>query len=314
MTAGKPRIADSSLIVPLSDSMQRALASAGARSRGSRTARGRRCRPARPASAPAPRAACGCGGGWRPAPAAPTGRGPPAGSRAAAEPVRVVDVLLAVRADQEVAARVEIRAGRARRTPRSAAVVLEHLAHRRAGVQDPARVQALGEQVASGVLGVDEVEVGDVVDQPAVGLLRDVLVEAAVAGLHVVDRHPHPPGHQRGDAAVGVAEHEHRVRPRLGDRLLRRRSARRRAPGRATRCRPPGSGRAARRSSSSKKTSVQRRSQFWPVWTSTWSTVRSSRSITRDSRMISGRVPTTVMTRVMPVLSAAASLVSMSSN
>ena len=52
------------------------------------------------------------------------------------------------------------------------AEVLEHLAHRRARHEDAARVQALGEQVAARVLGVGEVEVGDVVDEPPVGLLR----------------------------------------------------------------------------------------------------------------------------------------------
>ena len=62
-------------------------------------------------------------------------------------------------------------------------------------------MQALGEQVAAGVLGVDEVEVGHVVDDAAVGLLGDVLVEAAVAGLHVVDGDPHPLGHHGGDAS-----------------------------------------------------------------------------------------------------------------
>ena len=81
-------------------------------------------------------------------------------------------------------------------------------------------MQALGEQVAPRVLGVGEVEVGDVVDEAAVGLLRHVLVEAAVAGLHVVDGHPHPLGHHRGDAGVGVAEHQHRVRPLLEQHLL----------------------------------------------------------------------------------------------
>ena len=51
-------------------------------------------------------------------------------------------------------------------------------------------MQSLGQQVAAGVLGVDQVEVGDVVDQPPVGLLGHVQVEAAVAGLHVVRRVP----------------------------------------------------------------------------------------------------------------------------
>ena len=72
-------------------------------------------------------------------------------------------------------------------------------------------MKALGEQVAAGVLGVDEVEVRHVVDHPPVGLLGDVLVEAAVARLHVVDGDPHALGHQRRDAAVRVAEHEHGV-------------------------------------------------------------------------------------------------------
>ena len=47
-----------------------------------------------------------------------------------------------------------------------------------------------------------------------------VLVEAAVAGLHVVDGNAHPLGHHRRQAAVGVAEDQHGVRPLLEQHLL----------------------------------------------------------------------------------------------
>jgi len=73
------------------------------------------------------------------------------------------------------------------------------------------------------MLGVDEVVVGDVVDEAPVGLLRHVLVETPVAGLHVVDGNPHPLRHHRGKARVRVAEHEHGVRRIVADRLLRTR-------------------------------------------------------------------------------------------
>jgi len=70
------------------------------------------------------------------------------------------------------------------------------------------------------VLRVDEVEVGYVVDDAAVGLLGDVGVEAPVAGLHVVEGDLHALGHDAGEAAVGVAEDEDCVRVLLPEHLL----------------------------------------------------------------------------------------------
>ena len=133
---------------------------------------------------------------------------------------RRVDVLLPVRGDQEVAAR--LRPSRART---SEASICGRKCSSTSRMGEPVSMIRRGcrpsaEQVPSGVLGVDEVEVGHVVDEPAVGLLRDVLVEAAVARLHVVDGDPHPLGHHRGDAGVGVAEHEHGVRPLGGEHPL----------------------------------------------------------------------------------------------
>ena len=78
----------------------------------------------------------------------------------------------------------------------------------------------LGQQVTAGVLGVDEVEIGHMVHQASVGLFRHVLVEAAVAGLQVVDGYAHPLGHHRRDAAVGVTQHDNGIRPFFEQHLL----------------------------------------------------------------------------------------------
>ena len=90
-------------------------------------------------------------------------------------------------------------------------VVVEHLAHRRAGEIDAAVGQALRQQVAAGMLGIDEVEIGDVIDQSPVDLLRYVEVETAVASFHVIDGNLQPLGHDCRNRAVGVAEDQHRI-------------------------------------------------------------------------------------------------------
>jgi len=59
--------------------------------------------------------------------------------------------------------------------------------------------------VAAGVLGVNEVEVGDVVDDSSVGFFGDVEIEAAVTGFHVEDGDVHAFGDVGGEAGVGVA-------------------------------------------------------------------------------------------------------------
>ena len=81
-------------------------------------------------------------------------------------------------------------------------VVLQHLAHGRTGLDDRLGPQSLGEQVAPGMLGERHVDVAQVVDDLAVEFLRDPLVEAAVAGLHVEDRDL--PALRRNDAEAGV--------------------------------------------------------------------------------------------------------------
>ena len=66
-------------------------------------------------------------------------------------------------------------------------------------------------EVAAGVLGVGQVDVGDHVDDAAVGLLGQALVLAAVARLHVEDGDVQALGRDGGQAAVGVAQDQQRV-------------------------------------------------------------------------------------------------------
>ena len=91
-------------------------------------------------------------------------------------------------------------------------VLPQHLGHRAAGDIGALAGGALGVQIASGVLGIAHVHVGNMVHDAAVGLLGQTLVEAAVAGLHVEDGDVQPLGRDGGQAAVGVAQDQQRVR------------------------------------------------------------------------------------------------------
>jgi hypothetical protein len=146
--------------------------------------------------------------------------GPHQAVQQGAQPLWVVDVLLAVGGDEEVLPTSQLELFQDGAAGELLGVMEQHLLHRRPGEEDPACLHTLGKQVAAGVFGVDEVEVGDMVNEAPVGLLWHVLVEAPVAGLHVVHRNPHPLGHDGGDAAVGVPEDEHGVRLFLEQDLL----------------------------------------------------------------------------------------------
>ena len=122
-----------------------------------------------------------------------------------------VDVLLAVGREQHVLLRLQAELGEDVRGLDLAQIGAQDLGHGRA--RD---VGALGGaagvlQVAAGVLGVGQVDVGDHVDDAAVGLLWQALVLAAVARLHVEDGDVEPLGRDGGKAAVGVAQDQQRV-------------------------------------------------------------------------------------------------------
>ena len=94
-------------------------------------------------------------------------------------------------------------------------VVVEHFCHRTAGDVGALLRQAAVGKVATGVFGVGEVDVGDYVNDAAVGLLWQAFVLAAVACFHVEDGDMQAFSAYDGKAGVGVAQHENGIGLRL---------------------------------------------------------------------------------------------------
>ena len=132
-----------------------------------------------------------------------------------------VDVLLAVGGQQHVALGLQAELGEDIRSLDLVQVGAQDLRHGR-----PGDIGALGGaasvlEVAAGVLGVGQVDVGDHVDDAAVGLLGQALVLAAVARLHVEDGDVQALCRDGGQAAVGVAQDEEGIGPYLDHQLVR---------------------------------------------------------------------------------------------
>ena len=123
-----------------------------------------------------------------------------------------VDVLLSVCAQQDVSSFLEAEAGVDVGRLDLRQVLVQHLRHRRTGHVRALLREARVGQVAAGVLAVGHVHIGDDVDNPSVGLLRQALVLAAVASLHVEDRDVQALRTNDREARVRVAQHQHCVR------------------------------------------------------------------------------------------------------
>ena len=122
-----------------------------------------------------------------------------------------VDVLLAVGGQQHVAPGLQSELGEDMGRLDLVKVGAQHLGHGRARDVGALGCAAGVLEVAARVLGVGQVDVGDHVDDTAVGLLGQALVLAAVARLHVEDGDVEPLGRDGGQATVGVAQDEERV-------------------------------------------------------------------------------------------------------
>ena len=133
-----------------------------------------------------------------------------------------VDVLLAVRGEEHVALGLKAELGKDVRRLDLVQVGAQDLCHGRARDVGALRRAAGVLEVAAGVLGVGQVDVGDHVDDAAVGLLGQALVLAAVARLHVKDGDVQALGRDGGQAAVGVAQDKERVGLHLDHELVAR--------------------------------------------------------------------------------------------
>ena len=89
---------------------------------------------------------------------------------------------------------------------------MQHLRHRAAHHIGALFRYARGIQIAPGVFGIAEVYIGGHIHNPAVRLLRQTLIKAAVARLHMEDGDVQPLGGNDGEAGVGVAQNQHSVR------------------------------------------------------------------------------------------------------
>lgn len=121
-----------------------------------------------------------------------------------------IDVLLAMGADDEVAVFGESESAKDVGGLDPGKVMVEDLEHRAAGLDDAVRGRP-SRRRNPGDRGVGEVDVGEVVDDLAIDLLGNALIEAAVAGLHMEDGNLAALGRVGGEAAVGVAEDQEGV-------------------------------------------------------------------------------------------------------
>ena len=119
-----------------------------------------------------------------------------------------VDVLLPVGGEKDVPALFQPQAGVDIAGFDFHQVLVEHLGHGAASDVGALLGQAVLRQVTAGVLRVAQVHVGDNVHDAAVGLLRQALVLAAVAGFHVEDGDVQPLGPDDAEAGVGVTQHQ----------------------------------------------------------------------------------------------------------
>ena len=131
-----------------------------------------------------------------------------------------VDVLLAMCRQQHVTLGLQAELGEDIRSLDLVQVGAQDLGHGRAGDVGALRCAAGVLEVAAGVLGVGQVDVGDHVDDAAVGLLGQALVLAAVAGLHVEDGDVQALGRDGGQAAVGVAQDQQGIGPHFDHELV----------------------------------------------------------------------------------------------
>ena len=118
----------------------------------------------------------------------------------------VVDVFFAVGGDDEVFFLFETEACEDIGGQDLGHIVVQDLIHGAAGFDDAVGRDAFAQQVLAGDATIREVDVGDVVNDFAVGFFGHALVKAAVAGFHVEDGDVALLGGNGTEAAVGIAK------------------------------------------------------------------------------------------------------------
>ena len=126
-----------------------------------------------------------------------------------------VDILLPVSGEQNIFALFQTQPGMNVACLDLRQILMQHLRHGAAHHEGTLLGNPCGVQIAPGMLGVAEIHVGGHIHNAAIRLLRQALVKAAVPGFHVENRNVQPLGSDDGQAGVGIAQHQHGVRPDL---------------------------------------------------------------------------------------------------
>ena len=130
------------------------------------------------------------------------------GSKKAYEVLLRVDVFLPVGGEQNIPALLQPKPGMDVAGFDFRQVFVEHFGHGAAGDVGALLRQTVLRQVTAGVLRIAQVHVGNNVHDAAVGLLRQALVLAAVAGFHVEDGDVQPLSADDAEAGVSVPQHQ----------------------------------------------------------------------------------------------------------
>ena len=131
-----------------------------------------------------------------------------------------VDILLPVGGKQNVLALFQPQAGVDVAGFDFGQVVVDHFGHGAASDVGALLGQAVLCQVTASMLRIAQVHVRDNVHDAAVGLLRQALVLAAVAGFHVEDGDVQPLSSNDAEAGVGVPQHQDGVGLQLRHQIV----------------------------------------------------------------------------------------------
>ena len=124
---------------------------------------------------------------------------------------REVNIFFAMTTDNKVLALLKVELRQDVRGLNLVHVLHQDFVHWRTCHVNVAMGQAFAQEVAARVLGVDQVEVGDMVNDAAVNLFWHIEVKGTVSRLHVVDWNLHALGHNASDCRIGVTQDEHGV-------------------------------------------------------------------------------------------------------
>ena len=131
-----------------------------------------------------------------------------------------IDVLLPMGRQQNIAALLQTQALVNIRSLDLGQVLVQHLRHRRARHIRPLLRQAAVRQVTTCMLRIGHVDVADDVHDPAVRLLRQALILAPVARLHMEDRDVQPLRADDAQTRVRIPQHQHRIGLHLDHQLV----------------------------------------------------------------------------------------------